>query len=100
MVDSLTPDERETIVRIDDAEKVARIWTSRRTDITRLRKNPGAVETASGYHGTTQWAEFEIAPGNWNPASGIKRRSKPMTEEQRAAAAERLRQYREGREDD
>lgn len=46
-----------------------RIWTAQRTVITSLRKKPDRFhEIASGFHGTTEWAEFSIpvAHVNWS----------------------------------
>lgn len=87
---SLTAAERETTVTISDEDRTARIWTARRKDITKLRRNPKAIEVASGYHEGSEWAQFEVPGDEWNPASGIKRRSKEMTPAQRQEAALRL----------
>lgn len=87
-------DERETTVTVTDADAVVRIWSARRKDITRLRKNPKVTETKSGFIDGTEWAEFTVPTGDWNPASGIKRVSN-MTAEQKAAAAARLRKAKE-----
>lgn len=94
-VSSLNAAERETIVSIDDMDRVARIWTARRKDITRLRKHSGAKEKRSGFHGSTEWAEFEIPADQWNPASGIKRKRRKLSDEEKRAVAERLRKARE-----
>lgn len=94
---SLDPQERETTVVINDADRIARIWTARRADITKLRRNPRATEVSCGTHEGTPWASFEIPARCWNPASGIKRASKPMTPEQREQAAARLREAREAK---
>lgn len=87
---SLTAAERETTVVINDEDQIARIWTARRKDITKLRRNAKATEVESGYHGGSEWASFTIPAGEWNPATGIKRRSKEMTPAQRQEAALRL----------
>lgn len=94
---ALTGPERETTVTISDEDRTARIWTARRKDITKLRRNTKAIEVASGHHEGTEWAQFEIPNDEWNPASGIKRKTKPMTPAQRQAAAERFANMRRAR---
>lgn len=81
--------ERETVVTVSDADAVVHVWTARRVDITKLRKNPKAVETGTGLVDGTTWVTFEIPADQWNPASGIKR-TVNMSPEQKAANAERL----------
>ena len=93
MTESLTAAERETTVTTTDDDKLTTIWTCRRKHLTRLRKHPSFTEVASGFHGTTEWAEFTIPSDDWNPASGAKRRTN-MSPEARKAAAERLRRVR------
>ena len=95
---TLLAEERETTVTVTDADPNVLIWSARRKDITRLRKHPKAVETGSGFIDGTEWASFTVPSDQWNPASGIKRASRPMTEEQKAAGAERLRKMRAGGE--
>lgn len=90
----LTAPERETVVNADDDASTVRIWTAQRRYITRLRRNSAFTETATGFHGSTEWAEFTIPAADWNPASGAKRRVN-LTDEQRQAAADRLRAARE-----
>lgn len=87
---SLTPPERETTVTVSDADTNVHIWTARRKDLSRLRKNSQAIEIRSGFDGSTEWAEFTIPADKWNPASGIKRRGREWTPEERQAAADRL----------
>lgn len=94
-VRNLNPDERETIVNVTDGDDQVTIWTAQRKAITRLRKNTSFTQTGTGYHGSTEWAQFTIPADQWNPASGAKRRSRPMTPEQRQAAAERLAKARQ-----
>lgn len=89
----LTAPERETTINVSDDSDLVRIWTAQRKHITRLRKNPAFTETATGYHGSTEWAEFTIPADSWNPASGAKRRV-TMTAEQRKAASDRMRALR------
>ena len=86
----LTAAERETTVTVSDDSDAVTIWTAQRKHITRLRKNPAFTEVRAGYHGSTEWAEFTIPADQWSPASGAKRRSN-LSDEQKRAAAERLR---------
>lgn len=95
---SLTASERETIIRLSDADDLVYIDTTRRTDITALRKKDEATETGSGFHGTTEWATFTIPKARWATSRGIRGRGRRMSEAERLAAAERFRQYREGQE--
>lgn len=92
-VSHLTASERETVINSDDDSGVVRIWTAQRRFITRLRKNPAFTEVDTGHTGSTEWSEFTIPADRWNPASGAKRRV-TMTDEQRRAAADRLRAAR------
>lgn len=92
---SLHASERETVITTTDDANEVRIWTAQRRHIGRLRRHPAYVEVAHGTHEGTEWAEFTIAAELWNPATGAKRARKPLTDEQRAAAGERLRKARE-----
>lgn len=87
---ALAPEERETIIRYSDADDQVFIWTARRSDITQLRKHPRMVQGRSGFHGSTEWAEFTIPSAEWNPTRGIKRRGTERSEEQKAANTARL----------
>lgn len=89
---SLSAEERETTITATDADDLVRIWTCQRKHITKLRSNVSFTEVRSGFHGTTEWAEFTIPADKWNPASGAKRKHN-MTPEQREAAATRLREF-------
>jgi len=57
---SLSADERETIVRMNDADDLANVWTAQRPVITKLRKNPAAELLREGKHDGSAWAEFEL----------------------------------------
>jgi hypothetical protein len=95
-----SPDERETTLTVTDADDVVRVWSNRRKDITKLRRHPLIRIVREGIDQGTVWVEAEIPADKWNPVSGAKRASKPLTPEQRAAAAERLRQAREAQRND
>lgn len=96
-VQNLGAEERETTVTSTDADDTIRIWTTQRKFLGRLRKHEAFTEVGTGFHGTTEWAEFTIPADQWNPATGAKRKRAPMTEEQRAAAQEHLARARESR---
>lgn len=85
----LTSEERETVVTVTDSSDVVNIWTCRRKDITRLRKHDSYTQIRSGFHGSTEWAEFTIPADSWNPATGAKRK-RVLTEEQRTELADRF----------
>lgn len=92
---SLHASERETTVSsTDDADEV-RIWSAQRRHIGRMRRHPSFTEVRSGFHDGSEWAEFTIPADQWNPASGAKRKS-GLSDEQKRAAADRLRAGREG----
>jgi hypothetical protein len=87
---SLTAAERETLATGTDADAVVTIITYQRRHITALRKHPGFREKASGFHGTSEWAEFTIPADRWSPATGAKRAGRPLSADERARAAARL----------
>jgi hypothetical protein len=92
MTKALNACERETVINASDGDELVRIWTAQRTVITRLRRDPAFTEVNSGNHGSTEWAAFTIPAERWSPA-GVKRHRR-VTEEQKQAAASRLREAR------
>lgn len=90
---SLTADERETVVTQSDGSDVVRIWTAQRTVINRFRGKPDVKVIRSGNDSGTDWMELEVPAERWNLAGAVKRRVN-MTDEQRQAAADRLRSAR------
>lgn len=88
-------EERETTVTVTDADDYVMVWSNRRKDITKLRRNALVTIVSEGVHDGTAWVEARIPADKWNPVTGIKRSRRPLTEEQRVAAAERLRAARE-----
>lgn len=78
-VKSLTAVERETTVTTTDEDDEVRIWTCRPKHLTALRRHPAFTEVASGFYGTTEWAEFTIAEQLWSPATGAKRKGHPVS---------------------
>jgi len=90
---SLNASERETVILGSDAEDLITIWTAQRATITRLRGNPSARETESGFYGTSAWAKFEMPANLLSFRSGRIR----LTDEQRQARADLMRRNRERR---
>jgi hypothetical protein len=89
VTDSLTAPERETVIVFNDEDDFAEITTHQRTWVTRLRKNPAAVEIEDLSHGSTTGARFSI------PAKLVSVRTKrravvALGEEEKARRAERL----------
>jgi len=88
--------ERETVITVSDEDKLVHIWTAQRPVINRMQKHPSFTLLKAGTYEGSPWAEFTIPADQWNPVTGAKRRSN-LTDEQRAAAAERMRQVRQSK---
>ena len=84
--------ERETTVVKGKTESVVRIWTNIPSDARKLDKD---TRVTCVKRNSDDVGGFYVRRSRGSVTSGLKRRSKPMSEEQRAAAAERFRQYRE-----
>lgn len=89
----MTPYERETSIVTSDGDTVVHIFTAQQKYIRKLRSTPGVTETQAGTSDGCEFAHFTVPAANWNPVSGVKR-TRAMSPEARAAAAERLRQSR------
>lgn len=94
---SLTENERETIVSMNDGDALAHVYTAQRRLITKLKNNPAAVLVEEGVFEGSAWARFTIGAGLVSFRSG--RRQVELTDEQRQAAADRLRLVRAARQD-
>jgi hypothetical protein len=90
---SLTPYERETVINMNDADSTAIINTYQRSLITKLRKNPSVRQTAAWKIDGTEGAAFELPAKLLSIRSGTRKRA-PMTDEQKQAAGERMRNAR------
>lgn len=86
--------ERETVATGTAADELVTISSAQRSHITRLRKHPRFTEVSSEWVDGTECAVFTIPASEWNPATGGKRKS-TLTDEQKKAAADRLRAARE-----
>lgn len=86
--------EQETAIAYSAADDTVQIWTCIPADVRALRKDDRFTETKSGtYNDGTDWAQFEIPRKRWSTPRGA-RTTRAMTDEQRAAAADRLRNAR------
>ena len=92
MITGLTADERETTLTVADGGDFVRIDTTRRKDITALRKRANVVEVESGFHGSTEWARFMVPAHLYDVARGVKT-PRTLSDEQRAILAERARLF-------
>jgi len=87
---SLTRDEMETSVNVTYNDEYALVWSTIPRHITKMRRNPRFELVREGTTDGSSYAEFRIRNRDWNPVSGAKRNSAPMSPVQRAAAAARL----------
>jgi hypothetical protein len=82
---SLTADERETILNMDDGSDTALIYTAQRTVISKLKKNPAAELIREGKFEGTAFAEFRL------PANLVSfRRPMKLKDSERARRADTL----------
>ena len=78
--------DQETTVAWQNEGEWVYIYTSVPKHIKKLRAREGVIEVS----GEDDWATFKAPRNSFDPMTGFKRRSKPMSPEQRLAAAERL----------
>ena len=84
--------ERETTVVMSDGDPLVRINTMQRTVLTKLRKKPEVfTEIKSGFCGNFEWAEFTCPRNRFNLGAAA-RAPRELSDEQRAAMAERARE--------
>lgn len=81
--------EQETTITAGRDDELVQIWTSNTVDLRQLRKDTRFVEISGG----SDWGQFVVPTSAFHPIRGLRRRS-GMSEEQRAAAGERLRSAR------
>lgn len=93
----MTLDEHETIVTVSRTQELVSIYTSDPRYIRRIRKDDRYTVTREHTEdGEVIAIDATIPQARFNALTGAKRRSRPMTPEQREAASERLRRAREG----
>ena len=68
-------EEQETTVNVSSADSVARIWTTRPSDIRAMRRRRDQfTEVDSGFYDeTSEWAQFELPRHRFSVAAGAKR---------------------------
>lgn len=86
--------EQETTVTWPNEGEVAYIYSTVPKHLRKLRARDGVVEVNGG----PDWGSFTVPRTGFDPFTGFKRKSKPMSPEQREAAIVRLRGARESRE--
>lgn len=86
-------DEQEVTVTWLRSEDKVRIYTSNPVVARQLRKEPRVTQEK----GDETWGEFTVAITDFHPTKGFKRKSRKLTDEQKKAAGERLRNAREAK---
>jgi hypothetical protein len=81
-------DEQETTVTAGRDEEWVSIWTNNPVHARRLDKDPRAEKTKDGPDEFGGW--YRIRATDFDPLKGFRRAPRVMTDEQRAAAVERL----------
>ena len=90
--------ERETTIAYSDDDEVVRIFTCIKRDLTVLKKNSAFKQVRSGtYADGTQWGDFELSVDDFGSVSSLVKRKRNLSDEQRAAVAERLSKARQAR---
>lgn len=79
--------DQETTVTAGRDDEWVYVWTNNPVHARRLEKDDRAelITAADDFGG-----QYRIASADFDPLKGFRRKSKPMTEDQRAAAAARL----------
>lgn len=85
--------ERETTAVKGKTESVVRVWTNIPSDARKHDKDTRV--TCVKRNSDDVGGFYEVPADQWSVTSGLKRRSKPMSEERRQEMAARLRTYRE-----
>jgi hypothetical protein len=87
--------EQETTVTWPNEGEVAYIYSTVPKHLRKLRAREGVLETSGG----ADWGEFVVPRAAFDPLTGFKRKSRPMTSEERYAAAARLAKARQTKEE-
>ncbi len=88
-----TPPERETVIQWDEESSTVRISTAQRRTSNVLAKRGYKPVRTHTVQGKIHWMEFEVPYDQFR--WGFKSKRKPLTEEQRTAAAERIKVNRQ-----
>ena len=82
-------DEQETTVTSGRDEEWVRIWTNNPVHARKLDADARAIKETTNAEG--EWGgSYRIASTDFDPLKGFRRKTRPMTTEQRQAAVERL----------
>lgn len=90
---SLPRDEQETTISWMRDDDEVMIYTSNRVHLDRLRKLSSDRDYVREVRGAATWGEFRVSADSFKLFSAI-RAKRTMSDEQREAAAERLRAVR------
>lgn len=94
---SLTAAERETVIQVDDSRGDVQLYSAQRPVIRRVLGDDRWTVIEHGEFDGSELIKATCAYKDWSPIGGMKRKSRPMTDEEKAAAAARLQKAREGR---
>src|SRR5690606_18191021 len=81
--------ERETTISVSAGDEFVNVYTAQRKFINRLRKDDRVAIVATGEYDGSPCIAAQIPAHLWSPTSGLKRRSKPMSVDQRTTHVER-----------
>lgn len=79
-------EEQETTVTVGRDDSIVRIWSNHLPHVRKLRKDKRVTQV----QGDDTEGFFEVASTDYDPLIGFRRKGRKLTDEQRAAAAERL----------
>ena len=94
---SLTAAERETVIQVDDSRGDVQLYSAQRPVIRRVLGDDRWTVVEHGEFDGSEFIRAKCAYKDWSPIGGMKRKSRPMTDEERAAAGARLQKARESR---
>lgn len=87
----MTLDEQETIINHTRSDAAVSIYTTNPAHMRRIRKDDRFTVTREHLEdGVIVGLDATIPADHFNPLGGVKRRSKPLTDEQRAELAVRF----------
>ena len=88
--------EQETTVTVGRDDEWVQIWTNNPVHARKLDQDPRATKTAS--NDEDFGGHYRVKASDFDPLKGFRRKGRELTEEQRAAAAARLAQARQNKE--
>lgn len=94
---SLTAAERETVIQVDDSRGDVQLYSAQLPVIRRVLGDDRWTVIEHGEFDGSEFIKATCSYKDWTPTGGMKRKSRPMTDEEKAAAAERLQKAREGK---